>query len=105
MFNMDIKTQKIIRFIPMVNFITVIFWFIMYYKNPIPKKRLYKKLLIIACACVSIMILEIILESFIKTDIAITIINFITSYLSLLAFSFVAVQDQEKYFNNPNTHE
>lgn len=96
---MDIKTQKIIRFIPIVNFITVVFWFLMYYKNPISKKRLYKKLLVVGLYCLLIMIVEIIFNSIVKIDMLATLVSFVASYLSLLAFSFIAVRDQEKYFD------
>ena len=100
---MPIKTQKMIRFVPIANFIiTVFLWFRMYHNNPIPKKRMYKKLGVIALFVILIMIVEIVLKSIIKNDMIGIFINLMASYLQLFAFSCVAVYDQEQYFNKQN---
>ena len=56
---MSIKTQKIIRFIPIVNLLFIaIQWILFYHRNVVPNKikRIIGNLLIAAAACMVLMI-------------------------------------------------
>ena len=95
------RTKKIICFIPFLNFVVIGFkWFQMYFHNSIPKKRFLKNILIWFMLCIAISIPEIVLDNLINIDITSTIINLIVSYLYMLSFSLIALNDQIKYYEH-----
>ena len=95
---MSIKNQKIIRFIPCVNFLVIsIQWLKMYHKQNLPKKRMFSKLAIIFALFVAIMIPEFVLDSIFDIQWLEYIINFVVSCLCMYIFSTVAIYDQEQF--------
>lgn len=95
---MSIKKQKIICFIPIINFVIIGFlWLRMYYKYPIHKTRFLKRILQMCVFVVIITIPNIILNSLFDNKTIEILINLISSYLYLVAFSCIAVKDQEQY--------
>lgn len=98
---MSIKSQKIVRFIPFVNFcIIAIQWIIFYHRNVVPNKlkRIISNLLITAAAALILMILEIILDSLFDLAHLETIINLLVSFADMYIYSSVLICDQEKYY-------
>ena len=97
---MTIKTQKIIRFIPFINLLLIaINWILFYKRNLIPNKmkRIIGNLLIVAAACLVLMISEIVLDSLVDYSTLLkTIINLLVSYIDMYIFSSVLIYDQEK---------
>ena len=99
---MSIKTQKIIRFIPLINLLFIaIHWILFYERNVIPNKmkRIIGNLLIAAAACLVLMILEIILDFLFDYALLETIVNLLVSFADMYIFSSVLIYDQEKYYN------
>ena len=99
---MSIKTQKIIRFIPIVNLLFIaIQWILFYHRNVVPNKnkRIIGNLLIAAAACMVLMILESILDFLFDYALLETIINLLVSFIDTYIFSSVLIYDQEKYYN------
>lgn len=102
---MSIKTQKIIRFIPFVNFIVIgIQWILFYNRNSVPNKgkRIICNLLIAAVPCLILMAVEIVLKSIFDYVVLETIINLSVSFADMFIFSSVLICDQEEFFKAKN---
>lgn len=93
---MSIKTQKIIRFIPIVNFISVFFWLKMVLQK-MPSNYIFKPMLKIAIPSVIIFIVRVIICEAINTLWITTLLTWVSFYITDLIFAFVAVKEQEKY--------
>lgn len=95
---MLLKVQKILRFIPVVNFITLFIWLHVCKTNS--RKPLYrlKCILFILLCCVVITILRIILARTVQLEIVNEIAYYISIYLYFAAISFTVVYDQEMIF-------
>ena len=94
---MSIKTKKIIRFVPIINFIIIGFlWLKLYISQAISKKRFLLNLLKIFGLCLIVTIPEILIDALFDIPLLETAINFATSYLYMLVFSSFAIYDEEK---------
>ena len=103
---MSIKTQKIIRFIPFLNFTLIIIqWFKMYHKNNLPTKRFIVKLLIIFATCIVVTIPEIVLDSLFNIASLEQAVNLVVSYVYTYIFSSVAIYDQEQFIRESENTE
>ena len=97
---MSIKTQKIIRFIPIVNFISVFFWLKMVFQKNLPSNYIFKPMLKIAIPSVIIFIVRVIICETIDTLWITTLLTWMSYYITDLIFAFVAVKEQEKYYES-----
>ncbi len=97
---MSVKTQKIILFIPIVNFVVItVQWLLMYHRYPIPKTRFLKNFLIIAlCFFIIFLISDVIFGQLFDNGTFTLVKNYIACYLYFLTYSAVALNDQEKYY-------
>lgn len=98
---MSIKTQKIIRFIPLINLLFIAIQWVLFYKRNLisnKMKRIISNLLIAAAACLVFMILEIILDFLFDYALLESTINLLVSFVDMYIFSSVLIYDQEKYY-------
>ncbi len=102
---MSIKQQKIIRFIPFVNFFVIaIQYLLMFHRNVVPNKgkRIFRTLLFCMLGGVIVMVLEILLDSIFQNESMLMVINFLSSLLWLFIISCVLVFEQEKFERDRN---
>ena len=93
---MSIKMQKIISFIPVVNFITVAFWVDLVMKNKIPMIAIFRPLIKSMICVVVFLIPRIILDRMLDDVLINTIVFYVAIYLTNLAIAFIFVDDQIK---------
>ena len=93
---MSIKMQKIISFIPVVNFITVAFWVDLVMKNKIPMIAIFRPLIKSMICVVVFLIPRIILDRMLDDVLINTIVFYVATYLTDLAIAFIFVDDQIK---------
>lgn len=93
---MSIKTQRILRFIPLVNLATMFFWIKMYHDKPLKHSGFMKALFTMFLVCIVITIPRIAIHFLIDNNTINNLIFYLSSYLYMLGISFVAVADQEK---------
>lgn len=99
---MQIKTQKIICFIPIINFAVISFqWLRMYVRNHISILRFIKTLLIMFLFCVFFVVVEYVMRSIMRKDSDL-ILNFCFGCLDLFIISFIEIYDQERYLKGQN---
>lgn len=96
---MSIKIQKVIKFIPIINFITVFLWLRSYAHNAFRIRDFMKKIFIIFALLIIISIPQILCSKFIHNAIVSGIFTFIGVYLYFLAIAWVAVSAQEEMLN------
>ena len=95
---MSIKTQKIISFFPIVNFIVIIFvWLSFYFKHAMKMTRFLRNVLIIFLGMLVVNIPRVVLYYFVQSNVVDTIAYWISIYLTTLVISRIAIWDQEKY--------
>ena len=95
---MSISIQKKLLYVPILNFITIMFsWLRMYYKNNIPKSRFIKNVLKILLICLLITIPQIIVDKYIDVYMIKNILFFARVILYLFIPSYFALKDQEKF--------
>ena len=95
---MPIKVQKIIRFIPIVNFYIFFVWIRFYFKHGCSQFRFLKNnskmILAMIVICIPFMIV-----SFMGYRNAFQIIlSYISFYFTILVSDTIAIRDQEKFF-------
>ena len=88
--------QKIISFIPVVNFITVAFWVDLVMKNKIPMIAIFRPLIKSMICVVVFLIPRIILDRMLDDVLINTIVFYVAIYLTNLAIAFIFVDDQIK---------
>ncbi len=92
---MSIKMQKIIRFIPVVNLITLIFLFKAYYCKPLKDTNFIKVMLmmfgVILAANLPRMVFHLMFENIVLNNIMYPV----SLYVTLLGLSCIAVREQE----------
>ena len=93
---MSIKMQKIISFIPVVNFITAAFWVDLVMKNKIPMIAIFRPLIKSMICVVVFLIPRIILDRMLDDVLINTIVFYVAIYLTNLAIAFIFVDDQIK---------
>lgn len=94
-----IKTQKIIRFIPIVNILTVFCWIKMYMNNGFKCTDFLKSLLKIFLIIILINVPRMASHFLFKNETLDQILYWVSVYFSFFGMSVVAVADQEKYLN------
>lgn len=99
---MSIKVQKVLRFIPVVNFFTVFLCLYTCYKQRVTVSQLLKKLLIIFGVLIIILIPEIFVDKFLNNESVSSIVGLLTTYVHLFVISCFAVKYQEELLNSDN---
>lgn len=92
---MSISKQKIIRFIPLLNVVTVFFWFksLKYAENKI--KNVIKTLSFIYASLLAITIARIVLIKLVENDVVMVFGTIACIYCYFFAISFFTVRAQE----------
>jgi hypothetical protein len=93
---MTIKTQKIIRFIPIINLITVIFWIKKIFDKKLPVNYCFKPMFKAFAMIMIVAIVEIIFSSIVDVLWLTSIVSMVGVYLYSLILSFIFVDEQEK---------
>lgn len=93
---MSIKAQKIIRFIPMVNLITVIFWIKLVLDQNIAVNRTFKPMIKVFLSVIVILIPRVIIAKVVDSFWIDMIAFYLSTYLVDLAIAFIFVDDQIK---------
>lgn len=92
---MNIKTQKIIMFIPLVNFVVVFCWIAAYAKYPTTISRFLKKLCLIFSVIIILNIPRIFIYKFFDNGMVLSIIALIFAYIYILLWDIIAIKDEE----------
>lgn len=92
---MNIKTQKIIKFIPIVNFSVVFCWIGAYAKYPTTISRFLKKLCLIFSVIIILNIPRIFINKFIDDSMILSIITLSFAYVYILLWDIIAIKDEE----------
>lgn len=93
---MTIKTQKIIRFIPIINLITVIFWIKKIFDKKLSVNYCFKTMFKAFAMIMIVAIVEIIFSSIVDVLWLTSIVSMVEVYLYSLILSFIFVDEQEK---------
>lgn len=93
---MKIKTQKILKFIPIANFIILFIWIGAYYKHVTKPSRFIKNLLKMFLAVILITIPRIAAYKIGAPEFVLQLLLYICTYLSMLIMAMIAIKDQEK---------
>ena len=99
---MSIKTQKIIRFIPLINLVTMFLWTKSCLVNVVKIKDYIKDMFKIFVSIMLIVIARIFITHVINNQIVTNVLTYISVYLFTLSMSNVAVKAQEKMLINKN---
>lgn len=94
---MTIKTQKFIRFIPVVNLITVIFWFKMIIDQKLSATYVFKPMIKVLIAVIIITIPRVIVYNLFDWLWVHILVSLVSAYLYDVALAWVFVREQEKY--------
>lgn len=89
-----LRFEKILRWIPYVNFITVYFWIYAIIKNSVPAKKYLKDFLFLILIVVVSSIPRIVVDLAFQNQILYRIITLVTTLIELYIISFVAVKKQ-----------
>jgi len=92
---MSIKTQKILRFIPIVNFVTMFAWINLCFKKSVKQFDYIKNLIKMFLLIILITAVRIVCSFVFKNEMLDSIIMYISIYFYLLSMSFVSVKAQE----------
>ena len=99
---MSIKTQKILRFIPIINIVTVIFWQRLRSKKCVKLSNnlefVFKSLLAFIC----IGLVYAASTHFVKNEVFDTIASYVFTYFVFFTISWNAVAAQEKILSEEN---
>lgn len=95
---MKIKTQKILMWIPIVNFCSIVFYwiYILLTRCTNPIKRLIKVFFPMVVCVLGIAILNIIVNKIWNQPVVNVIVFYISSYFFLWFISYLVIKDQEK---------
>lgn len=97
---MSIQKQKVLRFIPIVNFFVCVFsWLKMYRVKNIKQADFLRAMLIMFLVMLLLTLPRIILSVVFKNDMLDSIVFYISLYFYLFGISAVAVADQEHHMN------
>ena len=93
---MSIKIQKIIRFIPIVNLLTVVFWIRLVVKQNQAVNRIFKPMIKVFVSVIVILIPRIIIAKTVDSYLINMIALYISTYLVDVVMAFIFVDDQVK---------
>lgn len=99
---MSIEKQKIIRFIPMVNLITVAFWIELVLKQKLPVNYIMKPIIKVFISIIVILIPRIIIAKTVDSHLIDMIAFYVSAYLMSLVMAFVFVGEQIKLLKQKN---
>ncbi len=91
---MKIKTQKILRFIPIVNFVIMFIWIGMYFKYSTKQSQFIINLLKMFAGIITINIPRFIINKLDGEEILIQLAYYMTVYLTFFWIAYIAVKDQ-----------
>ena len=94
---MLIRVQKIISFIPVLNFFVVLYWSLFCLKRAIAPIRFAKKLFMMFLWLLLITIPRIVLSRVFQSDILDKVTWIISIYLIPVGLSWIAIKDQISY--------
>ena len=94
---MKIKTQKILMFIPILNFIPFLCWPFHISKNRVPLKYYFPTYIKYAGVTLATALLFLISQYIFNSDLADTIALYVCGYLMLVGIDAVQIADQKKY--------
>lgn len=94
---MTIDKQKILKFIPIIQLITVFYWLKYYLTKKIPWSDFAKALLKIFAVLLFIHITRMILHFVFVNDILDNVLYYVSLYPTFLGIAAVVVADQEKH--------
>lgn len=92
---MRIKTQKILRFIPIVNFVTMFCWIYNCYKYHAKISVFLKYLMLMFLSMFALIIPEIIIDTTCSIEWVILIMDLISKYGLMFFVAFFSVKGQE----------
>ena len=93
---MSIKIQKVLRFIPFINFISVFLWLRLCMVKAMKPKQYFKKLGLLFLLVILITVVRIVLDKVFSNEIVKTISTWGGIYLSFLSMAWVSVKAQEE---------
>ena len=99
---MSIKFQKIIRFVPFINYFATFFSLIIAYRSS-NKSRIADIFRIVIAMVMSMLLVNVpqmILSHFFKDAVFNSVLSFISAYITLFVISSIAIFQQEKYAEN-----
>ena len=94
---MSIHLQKIIRFIPIVNTITLFFWIKMYCQKKLKISDFLKAFFTMVLVLFVVAIPQMNSDRVVSNEILKNVIFYILAYIYMFGVSFVSVADQEKH--------
>lgn len=97
---MSIKVQKIIRFIPIVNFIALFCWIGCCFKYGTKMKEYFITMLKLFSAIILLNIPRLIVYYTVENYIVNQVFFWVTVYFSFLALAWISINAQEKLINN-----
>ena len=92
---MSIKTQKILRFIPIVNLSTIAFWMLLQYRSGFSFSSFLKHLVAIFVSVLICMIPRMIASTNVDSPIVYDVIFYVSLYVQTLCIACVAIHAQE----------
>ena len=93
---MSINKQKILRYIPIANLITMFFWVFLQHRSRYPMSSFVKQLFIMLGTVLLTTLPRIIASRFAGDSWIYTIVLYLFLYIQTLAIAFIAVRAQEK---------
>ena len=93
---MSIKIQKVLRFIPLINFISVFLWLRLCMVKPMKPTQYFKKLGLMFLLLFLITVVRIVLDKVFNNEIVTTISTWVGIYLYFLSMAWVSVKAQEE---------
>ena len=97
---MTLKKQKILKFIPIIQLITVFYWLKCYLTNKIPWSDFAKALLKIFAVILFIHIPRMILHFVFVNDILDNVFYYVSLYPTFFGIATVVVADQDQHEKN-----
>ena len=92
----SIKAQKILRFIPLLNMLTMVFWCVTAAQEPLKMKEILRMMLVTVCSVAVIMGIRLTLMFSLKNETLNIIAAPISVYLVTLSIAFASVRRQEQ---------
>lgn len=97
---MSIKTQKTLRFIPIINLVTMFCWVYLQYKMQGSIPRFIKYCFIMIGSVVLVAVSRILVYELCNNDIIVNVVYYVSLYAQFYVMAFVAVKAQEKILEN-----
>ena len=102
---MSIKTQKIIRFIPIINFITVFLWIGCVMHNSVRIRDFFKDFLTVFVGMLAVTLIRFAFIQIFENEILNTVTTFLHIYLCFFIFSCVTVRAQERILASKDSEQ